>query len=270
MNALPERTLLVTSLAPHNVENQQLAIASWLRLGFSVASLNTPSEIDQLKPLFGGVEFVAVQRDARADCGKPLVYLNDVVAFLGSRGSPVCGLINSDIHLRATPDTVRYLLEEAKNSMVLVSRTDVKTLDDATGEIYKFGFDVFLFDRSILDILPLTEFCLGQPWWDYWLASRFINSPQSAPCKFSLKLVAFPFAIHVKHEKYWDQGGNYEKYGIHFAKFLDQNTHDALLTQPPKTLRNSLHSLSVNVAATVLLQGQWISYIPKRDMNRNA
>ena len=260
---MSEPTLLVTSIAPHNIENQQRAIASWLRLGFSVSSLNTPSEIDKLRPLFGNVEFVAVQRDARADCGKPLVYLNDVIAFLGARGSPICGLINSDIHLRATPETVRYLLEEAKNSMVLANRTDVTTFDDVTGEVYKFGFDVFLFDRAILGILPSTEFCLGQPWWDHWLASRFINSSRNVAGKFSLKLVAFPFAIHVKHEKYWDQGGNYEKYGIHFAKFLDQGTHDALLTQSPEILRNSLYTLSVNVAAAILLQGQWISYILK-------
>ena len=260
---MTDPTLLVTSIAPHNIENQQRAIESWLRLGFSVASLNTPSEIDQLKPLFRNVEFVAVPRDARADCGKPLVYLNDVVAFLGSRGSPVCGLINSDIHLRATPDTVGYLLQEAKNSMVLASRTDVKTLADTTGEIYKFGFDVFLFDRAILETLPPTEFCLGQPWWDYWLASRFINSPQGAPCRFSLKLVAFPFAVHVKHEKYWDHSGNYEKYGLRFAKLLDPATHNSLLTQSPETLKGSLKSLSLNVAMAILFESQWISCFPE-------
>jgi len=259
---MTEHTMLVTSIAPHNVKNQQLAIESWLRLGFTVASLNTPSEIDQLKPRFGNVEFIAVQRDARVDCGKPLVYLNDVIAFLGSRGSPVCGLVNSDIHLHATPAAVRFLLEEAKNSMVIANRMDVNTLDDAAGEIYKFGFDAFLFDRAVLATLPSTEFCLGQPWWDYWLASRFINSPQSAPCGFSLKMVAFPFAIHVKHEKHWDQDGNYEKYGMHFAKCLDPQTYATIKTQSPATMRNALHNLSINVAATVLLQGKWISYVP--------
>ena len=263
MNSTSECTLLATSIAPHNVENQQRAIESWLRLGFSVASLNTPSEIDKLKPLFGNVEFVAVQKDAQADCGKPLVYLNDVVAFLRSRGSPICGLINSDIHLRAAPETVQFLLREAGNSMVIANRIDVSTLDDAAGEIYKFGFDAFLFDRAVLETLPATEFCLGQPWWDYWLASRFINSPQSAPCRFSLKMVAFPFAVHVKHEKYWDQGGNYEKYGLHFAKCLDPQTHASIQAQSPTAVRNALHNLSVNVAATVLLQGKWISYVPK-------
>jgi hypothetical protein len=256
---MSDRTLLVTSIAPHNVENQQRAIESWLRLGFSVSSLNTPSEIDQLKPLFGNVEFVAVQRDAQADCGKPLVYLNDVVAFLGSRGSPVCGLINSDIHLRATPETVRYLLEEAKNSMVLASRTDVKTLDDATGEVYKFGFDVFLFDRSILDILPPTEFCLGQPWWDLWLPSCLIHPPR----RFPLKFVSFPIAFHIELAKNWANDGSYEKYGMQFAKFLDQGTHDALLKQSPETLRSSLESLRLNVAMAILFESRWISCFPE-------
>jgi hypothetical protein len=252
-------TLLVTSIAPHNIENQQRAIESWLRLGFSVSSLNTPSEVDQLKPLFGNVEFVAVQRDARADCGKPLVYLNDVVAFLASRGSPVCGLINSDIHLRATPETVRYLLAEAKSAMVLASRTDVKTLDDATGEIYKFGFDVFLFDRAILDILPSTEFCLGQPWWDLWLASCLMHTPR----KFPLKFAAFPVAFHIEDAKNCGDDGNHEKYGMQFAKFLDLSTHDSLLKQPPAMLRSSLESLSLNVAMAILFECQWLSCFPE-------
>ena len=260
---MTERPLLVTSIAPHNVENQQRAIESWLRLGFAVTSLNAASEIVNLKPRVGNnVEFVTVQRDALADCGKPMVYLNDVMAFFASRGTRVCGLINSDIHLRAKPEAIRYLLDEARNSVVLASRTDVNSLDDAAGEVYKFGFDMFLFDTAILEILPSTEFCLGQPWWDYWLASHFINkSPQSAPCKFSLKLVAFPLAVHVKHEKYWDQGGNYEKYGMHFAKCLDPATHATIMKQPPAMLRTALYNLSVNITAMVLLQGKWISYV---------
>ncbi len=260
---MTERTALVTSIAPHNIDNQKLAIESWLRLGFSVVSLNTPSEVESLKPLFPKVEFVAVQRDARADCGKPMVYLNDVLAYLRAHGSPICGLINSDIHLRTTPETVQFLLVEARNSMVIANRTDVSTLADVAGEIYKFGFDAFLFDRAVLETFSATEFCLGQPWWDYWLASRFINSPQSAPCRFLLKVVAFPFAVHVRHEKHWDQGDNYEKYGLHFAKCLDPQTHASIMAQSSATVRSALHNLSVNVAATVLLQGKWISYVPK-------
>lgn len=260
---MTERTLLVTSLAPHNILNQQLAVESWLRLGFAVTSLNAASEIEQIKSDFADVEFVAVQRDAMKDCGKPLVYLDDVVAFLKANGSPVCGLINSDIHLRATPAMVGYLIEQARGSMVLSNRTDVDALDQDAGEIYKFGFDAFFFDKSILDMLASTEFCLGQPWWDYWLASRFMKSPQGAPCRFPLKLVSFPFAVHVKHEKKWDHSGNYEKYGLHFAKHLDTSAYKSLQAQPQEALRNSLYSLSANVAATVLLQAQWLSYIPK-------
>lgn len=258
-----ERTLLVTSIAPHNIQNQQLAIESWMRLGFSVTSLNASSEIEQLKPVFSDVEFVAVEKDALQDCGKPLVYLNDVIEFLHANGSPVCGLINSDIHLRATSEMINYLIGQAKGSMVICNRTDVDTLDQDAGEIYKFGFDAFLFDKAVLDMLTPTEFCLGQPWWDYWLASRFMQSPQTGPSKFAFKLASFPFAVHVRHEKKWDHSGNYQKYGLHFAKYLDPATYNSLNPQSPDVLRNSLYSLSVNVAATLLLQAQWLSYVPK-------
>lgn len=263
---MPDRSMLVTSLAPHNIRNQQLAVESWMRLGFSVASLNSAAEIDQIKPEFAGVEFVVVDRDAQQDCGKPLVYLDDVIAFLKTNGSPVCGLINSDIHLRATHELIRYLIGEARGSMVLFNRTDVDTLDQDVGEIYKFGFDAFLFDKSVLDILTPTEFCLGQPWWDYWLASRFVKSPQGAPVRYPLKLAATPLAVHVRHEKKWDHSGNYEKYGLTFAKYLDVATHNNLKALPSDKLRNALYSVSVNVAATVLLQAHWLSYIPEPGM----
>lgn len=262
-----ERTLLLTSIAPHNIKNQQLAIESWLRLGFSVTSLNAASEIEHIKSDFSDVEFVTVEKDALQDCGKPLVYLNDVIEYLRANGTPVCGLINSDIHLRATPEMMGYLIDQAKGSMVICNRTDIDALDQDAGEFYKFGFDVFFFDKAILDILTPTEFCLGQPWWDYWLAAHFMQSPQAAPSKFSFKLASFPFAVHVKHDKQWDHSGNYQKYGLHFAKYLDLATYNSLQPQPPEAMRKSLYSLSVNVAATLLLQAQWLSYVPRWCLN---
>jgi hypothetical protein len=74
--------MLITSLAPYNVENQRRAIDSWLRAGFSVTSLNAEAEIDQCREAFPGIQFHAVAQDARAECGRPLVYLDDVFAFL--------------------------------------------------------------------------------------------------------------------------------------------------------------------------------------------
>ncbi len=250
---------LVTSVAPHNIENQQAAIASWQRLGFAVTSLNAVEEADALAPRFPDVSFFRVSRDARSDCGKPLVYLSDIAAFLRQHGTPVCGLINSDIHLRADPETVRYLVEEARGSLLVASRMNVNGLGDPWGEIYKHGFDAFFFDKSVLDLLPMTHFCLGQPWWDFVLPACVLRPPK----KLALKFIAFPFAVHLRHELKWDTSGNYEKYGLHFLQAFDPQRYDMLSKQPPEQLRGSLCTHSVHIAAMILLNSQWLARMPK-------
>jgi len=259
MIPMTERTMLATSIDPDNIENQHLAIESWLRLGFSVSSLNTPSDVEKLRPQFRDVGFFAVEENLQTGHGKSSIGLKDLIAFLGHQESHVCGLINPDIHLRATPAAAQFLLEEARNSMVLAHRTDVDTLDDAAGEICKSGFDVFLFDRAVLEVLPTCEFRFGQPWWDYWLASSLILPPR----RFALKFASFPFAFRIEDNISSFDEDSYARYGMHFARFLDQGTYDALLKQSPVTLRSSLEALNLNVAMAILFECQWISCFPK-------
>lgn len=253
-------TMLVTSITPDNIEPQRLAIESWLGLGFPVTSLNTELEIEALKPLFENVEFVAVPGEAPAGNAPAPIRMSDVIAFLHRAQSQICALIKPDIRLVAKPETVHHLLEQARNSMVLASRTDVRTPGDATGEINKSGFDVFFFDRSILGILPPSEFCLRQPWWDHWLPSCLIRPPR----RFPLKFASFPFAIHAGDSTRWHDDDSYERYGMRFAKFLDPSTHDSLLTQPPDARRRSLDALTLNVAMAILFESQWISCLAER------
>ncbi len=256
---MTDRTVLATSIGPGNIENQRLAIESWLRLGFSVSSLNAPADVEKLRPQFTGVDFFTVPEIFQPGQGIPSVSMKDVVAFLSQHGSPVCGLISPDVHLRASPAAAQFLLEEAKNSMVLSHRTDIDSLDHVTGEICKSGFDVFLFDREVLSTLPAGEFRFGQPWWDFWLASCLILPPR----RFPLKLVSFPFAFRSKDHTSLSDEGSYARYGMHFAKFLDEGTYDALLKQPPAALRTSLEAMGLNVAMAILFECQWFSCFPE-------
>lgn len=247
---------LVTSVAPHNIESQRRAIDSWLHAGFSVTSLNIEPEIAQCRGAFPDIDFQPVVRDARPECGRPLVYLDDIFAFLKRHGSDVCGLINSDIHLRADEAKVRYVVDQARGSLVLACRTDVESLDNRIGEVYKHGYDVFLFDRAILDLVPSSKFCLGQPWWDYWFPSRFFRPPRPIP----LKLVTFPFAAHVKHSSNWNRDRNFEKYGLYCMQFSEPDKARALANQPSEQLRLSIGLYSVQIARTIWQRCQWLSY----------
>ncbi len=254
-----ELVKLVTSIAPRNIENQQRAIDSWLRLGFCVTSLNIESEISELSPLFKDVEFCHVSRDARAECGKPLVYLDDVFAYLREKGSTISGIVNSDIHFRAEPETIDFILEQARGSMVIACRADVEKLEDPVGKVFRQGFDVFIFDKVILDSLPATRFCLGQPWWDYWfsLSGSYISEG------YPLKFLVSPFAVHIQHEVNWRNSSNFHNYGMHFAKYMNPTLYKSLCIQSPDEINESIGLYCLEVWANILHRSTWLSHVPK-------
>ncbi len=251
-----EPVKLVTSVAPHNVENQQRAIDSWLRAGFSVISLNAEAEIGQTRKLFPDIDFQPVTRDASAECGRPLVYLDDVFAFLRKNGTQICGLINSDIHLRAEEASVNYVVEQARGSLLMTCRTDVESLECQNGEVFKHGIDVFLFDKEVLDLAPSSKFCLGQPWWDYWLPSCILGMKRQIP----LKLVTFPFVAHIRHTSNWDHDRNFEKYGLHCMQYFDPAKKQELMKQSAEQLRLSIGQYSVQMAHAIWRHSRWLSY----------
>lgn len=254
-----ESITLVTSIAPRNIENQQCAIESWLRLGFRVTSLNIESEIPKLSPLFKDVEFRHVSRDAQAECGRPLVYLEDMFGFLREEGTAISGIINSDIHLHATRETMNFIVEQARGSMVFACRIDVDALGDQAGEVFWEGFDVFIFDKMILDSLAKTRFCLGQPWWDYWLPF----SASYMPGVHLPKILTSPFAVHVKHKVNWSSGNNYQKYGMQCAQHLNPPLYKELLAQSSKQKGNTLSVYAVEVLVNILRRCTWVSHVPE-------
>ncbi|MFZ5620711.1 MAG: sulfotransferase [Pseudomonadota bacterium] len=185
---------IATSIAPKGIEKQQHAIASWHALGFHVVSLNTPEEIAELRAQFPQVEFFAVKRHGKQLAGKPYVFLDDVLAHLrdAAKGR-ICGIVNSDIILRAGPEFSAYLWRESRDALVYGSRVDIDAAEDAEGQVYHRGFDFFFFDRAIIDRLPKTNFMLGVPWWDYWMPVGF----QLAGV--TIRRLDSRIAFHVRH-----------------------------------------------------------------------
>ncbi len=202
---------LATSIAPKNLEAQQHAIDSWRRLGFNVLSVNSGEEIDAVKDHFRGVEFIAVDRTSRELTGRSLVYLDDIFRSLVGHGSKISGIVNSDIYLSARDDFRDYLCDNAVGSVVFGARIDVESPQELNGIEYVKGFDVFFFDTDIIRHYPATEFCLGMPWWDYWVP--LLPLLRGIPVK---QLIS-PVAFHVRHPLKWD-----EKYfGYLGCKFLE-------------------------------------------------
>jgi hypothetical protein len=204
---------IATSISPHNREIQKNALASWKNLGFSVISVNSAEELDLIKNDFPDVTFIEAARNAGASMGKPFVYFDDILKALESTGAPICGIVNSDIHLITADDFSKFIAEQACESFVFGSRVDVASLSCLEGEEYFLGFDYFFFYRAIIKEYRQTDFCMGIPWWDYWAASVPLLKG------YSVKQLISPVAFHIRHPERWDQQ-SFLAFGTKFVKYL--------------------------------------------------
>jgi len=227
--------VIVTSIAPKNQEKQRVAIDSWQALGFSVVSLNIQSEIDQLQPLYPNVLFHAVTRDAHSEAGRPLVYLDDVLLYLRQHGTRIGGIVNSDICLKADSNFRLFIAEESVNSLVFGNRINLASIDDVylqsldwidnTVGKYEHGFDYFFFDTSVIDLYPTEAFCIGMPWWDYWMPAALL------PTNVNLKFLDSRIAYHVVHPTNFSDLA-WRKYGMKIGKyFLSYNSYAEMVEE---------------------------------------
>lgn len=203
---------IATSIAPVGLEKQQAAIQSWLDLEFTVVSLNIQKEIDILQPVFKDVHFALVENHGKEQYGKPFVYVSDVLDYLSKYGTSVCGIVNSDILLRAGDNFTQFLSHEGKDSVIISSRIDIDEPSSETGEFYHYGFDLFFFDRQFLSYYPQSDtYCLGIPWWDYWIP---LIAKQN---DLNLKIIENTVVYHVKHEINYSIK-NWREVGLTFTK----------------------------------------------------
>jgi FkbM family methyltransferase len=238
---------IATSIAPGNIENQRAAVESWILLGFEAVSLNSREEISQLQSIYENVTFHEVKRDARADAGRPLVYLDDLFAYLRDSGTKICGIVNSDIRLKSDGDLISFICKQAENSIIFGSRTDVDSPEQAAGEIYANGFDFFFFDKDLLRQFPKSQFCLGLPWWDLWI-------PLAAQQKgLSVKYLESAIAYHIKHPVNYIND-LWQKMGIHFTGFFQPD----LSRKFQEMLSKNLNQLDAELISIAVQAGQMI------------
>ena len=218
--------ILCTSLTPNNLSLQQKAIHSWRDAGFDAISVNCKEEISQLSSNFTDIKFVKIDRDAREKHGKPLVYLDDVLTALNTTNASISGIINSDIILRA-PGLSSKLNDKIKGHCFLGNRINVPKITKTDGTRYVLGYDYFIFDPSLPPQIPKTNFCLGMPWWDYWL-------PMAANLfGFSTVYIDSNIAFHQSHSTNWENNTFYQ-YGFEMKEILQEHLGDACRQQLEK------------------------------------
>ncbi|TAL03998.1 MAG: hypothetical protein EPO08_02685 [Rhodospirillaceae bacterium] len=204
---------LATSLVPGGDRAlQTAAVESWRTAGFTVLSVNAASEIPALTCDYPGVTLVAAPATGERLAGKPVPYIHDLLKSLrracAGHGAPLAdctvGVINADIHLRFSADDIGICAAGARDSVLLGPRVDVPSMAalgayTPTGtETYSVGYDYFLMSGNVLEDFSDSPFCLGMPFWDYWLPLIALLKGRQ------LKALLAPVALHVAHETRWD------------------------------------------------------------------
>jgi hypothetical protein len=202
--------LLATSLVPgRDHALQTAAVASWHAAGFGVISVNGKTEAEAVRQEFPGVEVRTVARTAEQFARKPVPYIHDLLKVLAESCAAmpsdcVVGIINADIYLRAVPELIPTIRREAKGALLLGPRVDVAeraafaAFKPTGAETYSVGYDYFLMSGDLLGDFAESPFCMGMPFWDYWMP--LVALLKGRP----LKTIAAPVALHVAHETRWD------------------------------------------------------------------
>ncbi len=189
----PARLCIVTSVAPHRVVAQQRAVASWKRLGAEVLSLNAADELRLLAPQFPEVQFLQAARDAQTFLGRPCVFIRDLMQAAAGSGATVCGVVNSDIELIDAPGLRAMLDAQTRDALVIGARVDYVQGQREQGTVYPLGYDFCFFSPDAVAVVPDEPYCLGAPWWDYWLPAVWLDAGRP------LRRLVSQVAWHERH-----------------------------------------------------------------------
>lgn len=202
-----DRPVIVTSLAPGRDDSvQMLATQSWAASGFRVISVNVAAEIEALKASFPAVEFVPATRSALKVAGKPVPFIADLLAVAGRAGpGRTIGVVNADIIFRKGSRVRDAIATQSAGGVIMLPRVDVPSIDQITkfegsgAGRFSIGYDGVFIDAGVAASLPDSGFCLGMPFWDYWLPMMAILRGHP------LLSIATPEALHLNHATAWNQ-----------------------------------------------------------------
>ncbi len=201
---------------------QQRCIASWIDNGFAPVTVNAAAE--DIGHVIGDqpVEIHRVTRDASAEIGKPLIFLEDVKTAILERADGPVVFVNADIEISMSERTRQWFTNLSPGKCAFLKRLDVDDPDAETGEVFADGFDLCAFHTEDLRRIDMGPFVIGVPWWDHWLPVAMIMAgldhvgPEEAG-----------IARHLIHEDRWDPMF-WRKYGEVFKELILERGWDRI------------------------------------------
>ncbi|BBB91882.1 MAG TPA: glycosyltransferase family 1 protein [Methylomusa anaerophila] len=191
--------IVATSLVPGGEFcNQYRAVASWLKLGCKIISVNAQEDIPLLKNKFPDIIFIEA-KDNVSKYGRPYVFIHEVLAALRRQPAGICGIIPPDVCL-FDEHLPGVIAREAANSLVYIGRTDIEPVEAQPAWNIP-GAGCLFFPQEIIDKYPhpQEDFCLNLPWYDYWLLLAAREN------HITIKRFPIPLAYHILHQPRYPQ-----------------------------------------------------------------
>lgn len=224
--------LWATSLPANADAGAQAArVASW---GGRVQSFNDAEEAAAL--VAAAAEVVPVARSGRQSLGKPVPFLADILDHQRAAAVSVLGIVNADISLEASAAERAWLADAAGSALVCIRRTDVpdEAAPLAGGTQLPQGFDAFLYPSRMIPALRAEGFCLGMPFWDFWMPAAAVLAG------YPVIVVTAPVARHVIHPTRWDASAP-----VFMQVFIQALTLAAASAKPPMLAALLTHQVAV-------------------------
>ena len=224
--------LWATSLPAKDDAGAQAArVASW---GGRVQSFNDAEEAAAL--VAAAAEIVPVARSGRKSLGKPVPFLADILDHQHAAAAAVLGIVNADIALEANAAERAWLMAASQSGLVCIRRTDVAdaTAPLAGGTQLPQGFDAFLYPSRMIPALRAEGFCLGMPFWDFWMPAAAVLAG------YPVIVVTAPVARHVIHPTRWDASAP-----VFMQVFIQALTLAAAAAKPPMLSALLTHQVAV-------------------------
>jgi hypothetical protein len=202
--------ILATSIVPgRDLALHRATVASWRAAGCEVISVNGAGETEAVRLDFPDVTVITAPATAERFAHKPVPYIHDLLKALrsacGDRANQcTVGIINADIYFRDVPQLAATLHREAEGALIMGPRVDVDASASFTSyrptgnETYSIGYDYFFMSGEVLDDFADSPFCMGMPFWDYWMPLAALLHGRT------LKSLDSPVALHVTHDTRWD------------------------------------------------------------------
>ncbi len=149
---------VLTTLSFSRIESQLAAVKSWQDLGYSIYSINSKSDIDELSKIFD-IEFIETDLIG-SEFGKDYIRLNAFTDWIKQNGDAL--IINSDIEIFTDINL------QSLKGLTIFSRNDYSY---SITECKKFrsGFDAFYVTTEVANLIPKSKLVIGQCHWDYYL-----------------------------------------------------------------------------------------------------